>query len=138
MLDKIEFEHKILAKIKFFRLKMTYLWVSYILFTSLKSFKKGSGSGSPLARGTVSEIRIRTKMSRIPNIGKKLQLLKFLRENIGNYFRKLYKSCCSFIVMDVPLNRVCGTGYAISFLGLYLEPCLDPELMEGGSGSGIN
>ncbi len=25
---------------------------------------------------------------------------KFLRENVGNYFRKLYKTCCSFIVLD--------------------------------------
>jgi hypothetical protein len=56
----------------------------------------------PLARSTDPEIRIRTKISRIPNTGKKLKVLKFLRENVGNYFRKLYKFCCSFIELDVP------------------------------------
>ncbi len=55
MLDKIEFQHKIFTKFcSFLRLKMMYLWVRHkkkyenniIFFTSLKSLKKGAGSGS--------------------------------------------------------------------------------------------
>jgi hypothetical protein len=54
---------------------MMYLWVSYkkkickknYFFTSFKSSKKGVGD--PLAIGTEPGIRIRTKMSRIPNTG---------------------------------------------------------------------
>ncbi len=114
---------------------MTYLWVSYIFLHPWSHSRKDlDPDPDPLARGTVSEIRIRTKMSRIPNIGKKLKVFKFLRENVGNYFRKLYKFCCSFIVLDVPLNRVPGVCYSIRFIGLYLEPCLEPELLEGGFG----
>jgi hypothetical protein len=56
---------------------MMWMWVSYkknikkyLFFISLKSLKKGVGSGpdpDPLVRGTDLEIRIRTNMSRIPN-----------------------------------------------------------------------
>ncbi len=49
MLDKIEFYYKILAKIKFLRLTMMYLWISYkknlkkiIFFTSFKVIEERS------------------------------------------------------------------------------------------------
>ncbi len=80
---KIKFWHKILAKNVIFRLKIMCLWASYkekyeeknICFASLKSVKKGVGSGVGSGAGSISQryesgIRIRTKMSCIPNTGK--------------------------------------------------------------------
>ncbi len=65
----MKFKHQILAKMYFLRQKIMCLRVIYkkkyeTFFASLKSLKKGIGSGSISQR-----YGIRTKMSRIPNTG---------------------------------------------------------------------
>jgi hypothetical protein len=62
MLDKIEFYHKIWAKIKFLRLTMMYLWIrlrknlkKIIFLHPLKSLKKGVGSGVGSGSGSISQ-----------------------------------------------------------------------------------
>jgi hypothetical protein len=95
---------KFWQKVKFLRLKITCLWVSYkekygkklILFATVKSLKKGIGSGvdpDPLVRGADTRIRIRTKMSRIPNnsanIRKKIRVKRPSNANKVIYSRYL-------------------------------------------------
>jgi len=106
---KKKFQHKILPNNYFFRLKIMCLWTSYkkkkkngknIFFVSLKSTKKGIGSGSWAGSGSISQrhtpgiqIRIRTKMSRIPNTEIKSLFFWVIRLNFqqitedGNKYR---------------------------------------------------
>ncbi len=84
------FNTKCQQKIKFLRLKIMYLWVSYkkkydfFILKSLKSQRKQLDPDSEpdqVARGTDPGIwiRIRTKMSRIPNTGASLSCRNTLK-----------------------------------------------------------